>query len=77
MITRPHILSLLHIYVLYRTFSGLGSLPNTRNKISKWSIRRFGIDVTEMGPPPRARVAGRKEPRNRSRLDRKLDPLVR
>ena len=38
--------------------SGLGSLPNTRNKISKWSIRRFGVDVTEMGPPPHARVAG-------------------
>ena len=38
--------------------SGLGSLPNTRNKISKWSIRRFGVDVNEMGPPPRARVAG-------------------
>jgi hypothetical protein len=38
--------------------NSLGALPNTRNRITKWSQRNLGIDLEQFGAPPRARVVG-------------------
>jgi hypothetical protein len=38
--------------------NSLGTLPNTRNRITKWSQRNLGIDLEQFGAPPRARVVG-------------------
>ena len=36
----------------------LGSLPNTRNRITKWSQLNLGMDLEKFGAPPRARLQG-------------------